>query len=41
MVCCCREMVSGRGVVGAIGSLMDAGGLQVECARLMRGVGPI
>ena len=31
---CCRKLVSGRRVAGAIRSLVNAGGLQLECARV-------
>ena len=32
---CSRKMVSGRRVVGAIRSLVNASGLQLECARVL------
>ena len=32
---CSREVMSGRRVVGAISSLVNAGELQFECARVL------
>ena len=32
---CSRNVVSGRRVVGAIRSLVNASGLQLECARVL------
>ena len=32
---CCRKVVSGRRVAGAIRSLVNARGLQLECAKVL------